>query len=59
MLDSNKNHKEKLMNFLSSINDKNLINSEIPLFYEIILFLIYNFNIFKILSAFNNSWNYK
>ena len=40
MLDSNKNHKEKLMNFLSSINDKNLINTEIPLFYEIILLLL-------------------
>jgi 4-amino-4-deoxy-L-arabinose transferase-like glycosyltransferase len=40
MLDSNKKHKEKLINYLSLINDKNLINSEIPLFYEIILLIL-------------------
>ena len=40
MLKSNKKHKEKLRYFLSLINDKNLINSEIPLFYEIILLIL-------------------
>ena len=37
MINYNKNHKEKLINYLSLINDKNLIKTEIPLFYEIIL----------------------
>ncbi len=40
MLKSNKKHKEKLRYFLSLINDKNLINTEIPLFYEIILLIL-------------------